>query len=374
MSTKKSTTNTANKPTNKVAVAFASLGSYIESRIVENTESKHGVQEYYEWGRDNAFPQYLLSLYKSVASLRSVINGSTDYVVGNSISSEIPLLMGSINSDGDTVSDLIECIAKDYFLYGGYAIEVGRNKMGNVASLRALDFSKLRTDKHNKVIYYSDKWGERWSRAKYTVYQHYNPAHKDIATSVLYVKNTHYQTYPEPLYIASLKACEVERAIDEYHLNAINNNFSASYIVNFNNGVPEEQQMREIQSDFVKKFSGQQNAGRIAFSWNNSADNATTLQKLDIDEFGDRYTALAKHSRQQIYTAFRANPNLFGIPTDSLGFSSEEYAEAFKLYNRTQIRPVQAMLVDSLDYIFGVKGSITIQPFSIEENSEKTVE
>lgn len=372
MSIKRNTTNTKNKPTKSVAVAFSALGSYIESRIVEATETKNYRHDFIEWGRGNDFPQYLLSLYRDVASLRSVINGSTDYVVGNSITSQVPLLMGEINDEGQTVIELVECIAKDYYIYGGYAIEVGRNADGEVASLRPLDFSKLRTDKHNKVVYYSDNWGN--SRARTLVYQHFNPEHRDIATSVLYVKNTHYRTYPEPLYIASLKACEVERAIDEYHLNAINNNFSASYIVNFNNGVPEEKQMREIEKQFTQKFSGQQNAGRIAFSWNSSAENATTLHKLDMDDFGERYTALAKHSRQQIYTAFRANPNLFGIPTDSLGFSSEEYAEAFKLYNRTQIRPVQAKIVDSLDKIFGVKGSIVITPFSIEEDTENKVE
>lgn len=366
--------NISNTTPNKVAVSFAALGSYIESRVVEGTERKHNTEEYIEWGADNAFPQYLLSLYRNVASLRSVINGSTDYVVGDSVTSKTPLLMGQINSEGQTISDLILCIAKDYFIYGGFAIEVGRNKLGEVASLRALDFSKLRTDKHNTVIYYLDSWGERYNRKKPLVYQRFNINHKDVETSVLYIKNTHYRTYPEPLYIASLKACEVERAIDEYHLNAINNNFSASYIVNFNNGQPEDEQMREIEEQFVKKFTGQQNAGRIAFSWNTSSENATTLQKLETDDFGERYSALAKHARQQIYTAFRANPNLFGIPTESLGFSSEEYAEAFKLYNRTQIRPVQSLIVDAFDKIFGDKGVIKIQPFNIETETEKTVE
>lgn len=367
MTKKKSTSNT-----NSVAVAFSALNSYVESRIVEATEIKHNTHEYIMWGKDNSFPLYLLSLYKSVASLRSVINGSIDFTVGNSISSSVPLLMGEVNDEGQTIVEVVECMARDYFIYGGYALEVGRNGLGDIVSIRPLDYSKLRTDKHNKVIYYSDNWGAY--RARTSVHQAFNPEHKDIAISVLYEKNTHYQTYSEPLYIASLKSCEVERAIDEYHLNAINNNFSASYIVNFNNGVPEEEQMREIERAFTQKFTGQQNAGRIAFSWNRSADNATTMHKLESDDFGERYSALAKHSRQQIYTAFRANPNLFGIPTDNLGFSSEEYAEAFKLYNRTQIRPVQAMIVDSFDKIFGVKGAIAIVPFSLETETEKVVE
>lgn len=354
-----------------MAIAFSALGAHIESRIVEATETLNRSHNFVEWGAGNAYPQYLLSLYRSVASLRSVINGSTDYVVGNGITSTIPLLMGEVNPEGQTIVDVVECMAKDYYIYGGYALEIGRNALGNIVSIRPLDFSKLRTNKHNDVIYYAEDW--RASRKTFHTYPSYMPNGK-AEVSVLYVKNTHYQTYPEPLYVASLKSCEVERAIDEYHLNAINNNFTASYIVNFNNGVPEDEQMREIEEQFVEKFTGKENAGRIAFSWNSSADNATTLHKLEQDNFGDRYTALAKHSRQQIYTSFRANPNLFGIPTDNLGFSSEEYAEAFKLYNRTQIRPVQSMIVDSFDRIFGVKGAIIITPFDLEQTTEKAVE
>ena len=367
MANKKNTS----KP-NKTAVAFASLGSYVESRVVEATEKKNRLHEFIEWGEDNLYPQYLLSLYRNVASLRSVINGSVDYVAGNAVTSSIPLLMGEVNDDSQTISEIVAQLARDYYVYGGFAIEVVRNGFGEVASLRPLDFTKVRTDKHNQVIYYSEEWEK--SRSKMIVLPHYVAEHKDIETSVLYIKNTHYQTYPEPLYVASLKSCEVERAIDEYHLNAINNNFSASYVINFNNGEPEEEQKREIVKGLTEKFTGQQNAGRFLASFNASQENATTLQKLEQDNFSERYTALATHCRQQIYTAFRANPNLFGIPTESLGFSSEEYAEAFKLYNRTQIRPVQAMIVDAFDKIFGVKGSISITPFSLDDSTDKEVE
>lgn len=366
MSKRKHTHNT----TNKVALSFAALGSYVESRIVEGTESLNRTNQYIEWGRGNDFPQYLLSLYRSVASLRSVINGSTDYVVGNGVNAFVPALSGAVNPEKMTIAQVVGCLAKDYYIYGGFALEIGRNGLGEVVSIRPLDFSKLRTDKHNDAIYYSDDWSAR--RAKFSVYPAYSPT-SSAEVSVVYVKNTHYQTYPEPLYVAAIKACEVERCIDTYHLNAINNNFSASYVVNFNNGVPEDEQMREIEEQFVEKFTGQENAGRIAFSWNASSENATTLQKLEQDNFGDRYTALAKHSRQQIYTSFRANPNLFGIPTDNLGFSSEEYAEAFKLYNRTQIRPVQSLIVDTFERVFG-KGCIEIVPFDMEESHEEVVE
>ena len=92
------------------------------------------------------------------------------------------------------------------------------------------------------------------------------------------------------------------------------------------------------------------------------------------DDFGEKYKSSATNSRQKIFTAFRANPNLFGIPTDSLGFSQEEYESSFRLFNRTMIRPVQMMIADAYDKIYGRVGVLTITPFSMEESAtEKQV-
>jgi hypothetical protein len=78
---------------------------------------------------------------------------------------------------------------------------------------------------------------------------------------------------------------------------------------------------------------------------------------------------------QRIFTGFRANPNLFGIPTENLGFSSEEYESAFRLFNRTHVRPIQKKIADAYDKIYGQKGVLTIVPFSMDEGSgtEKVV-
>lgn len=139
-----------------------------------------------------------------------------------------------------------------------------------------------------------------------------------------------------------------------------------SYIINFNNGRPEESEMDEIAKNVTEKYSGAQNAARIMVAFNDNQDTAITVTKLEMQDFGENYNTAAKNARQRIFTSFRANPNLFGIPTENLGFSNEEYEAAFKLYNRTQILPVQKKIIDTLDYIFGVEGSITIKPFSLE--------
>ena len=144
-------------------------------------------------------------------------------------------------------------------------------------------------------------------------------------------------------------------------------------IVNFNNGVPDDGTKAEIEKDFTEKFTGSQNAGRVMFSFNTDRTNAVSITEPKVDNFGERYAALSKHTSRQIFTAFRATPVLFGIPTDNNGFAADDYENAFRLYNRTMVRPVQRKICDAFDRIFGAQGVLTIVPFSLDEGSEQNV-
>ena len=351
---------------NKTKVAFAAINPYIEQNIVLPTETLRRSNNLIEWGDGNRYPDYLFELYKNVASLHSVINGSADYVCGNDVAVSSILQPSGMNLKGQTPDEFVRDIALSYFIYGGFAVQVIRNRKGGIAELYVLDFRNIRSVKDNKAFYYSEDWAKKTMGTKAIVYPKFIPGNVDCPASILFVKNTSYQTYPEPLYASCVKACEVERSIDEFHLNSINNGFMGSYLINFNNGVPTDEVKEEIEKRIDEKFAGKSNAGRIMVSFNDTKENAATLEKLEISDYGERYETLAKHCRQQIFTAFRANPNLFGIPTENLGFSNEEYEAAFRLYNRTQIKPVQKMICDSVGKIFGNPRYMTINPFTIE--------
>jgi len=347
-----------------VPVAFAAIDPYVQTHEVIPTEVNVSGRPYVLWGKDNLYPEYLYDLYRNVASLSSVVNGSVDYTVGNGVSVSFTPQPRGMNAKGQTPAEFVRQLALSYFISGGFQIEVIRNNAGDVAELNALDFRHLRSSKENEAFYYSEDWAKR-STVSAVVLPKYIPDARNVAASVLYVKNNNFQTYPMPIYGTSIKACEIERLIDDYHLNSLNNGFMGSYVINFNDGVPEQEQQREIERQINEKFGGVQNAARIMVAWNSSKDNAVTLQKLEVDDYGDRYEALVSHCRRRIFTAFRANPNLFGIPTESLGFSQEEYDSAFRLYNRTQIQPVQRLICESVGKIFGNPDYMQIEPFTM---------
>ncbi len=375
--------NNMNNKRESARLTFAALDPYLATNIIAPTERVISSRDLVEWGDRNRYPDYLLELYNSVPTLRSIVNGNVDYVTGDDISL-IPFggrAAGIVNARGENIREQVRDICKDYEIYGGFALQVIRNFAGEVAELYYIDMRFLRTNKEGNVFYYCEDWQKRGGKNAVVYpafmpnlrWERLNDAERARHTSsILFIKSVHTQVYPAPLYAASVKACEIERCVDDYHLNAINNGFVSSLIVNFNNGIPEDHIREEIEDSFNEKFSGHQNAGRIMFSWNRSKDTATEIVTPTIEDFGDRYKALSAHSRQQIFTAFRANPNLFGIPTEGNGFANEQYAESFRLYNRTQIRPVQRLICDAYDTVLGSVGVLTIKPFSLGDGAAET--
>ena len=359
----------------------------METNIVLPTEKVISGRDIVEWGTKNAYPDYLLDLYNNVPTLRSIINGNIDYVAGDDVTI-LPLqeefTNNEVNKRGDTIREQVKDIAKDFEIYGGFALQVIRNLAGEVAEIYYLDMRYLRTNQEGNVFFYSEKWN-RGGRADVVIYPAFMPnldwdnltdeEKNRHASSVLFVKNVHTQVYPSPVYAASVKACEIERQIDDFHLSDINNHFVSSAIINFNNGDPGDDRIKEeILEDLNEKFCGASNGGRIMVSWNKNKESATDIAEFKVEDFGERYKSLSQHSRTQIFTAFRAIPLLFGLTSEAnTGFSTDEFEQSFKLYNRTQIQPVQRLICDAYDKIYGQKGVLTIRPFSMDGDTEDNV-
>lgn len=365
-------------------VMLRAIDKYIESNIVAPTESKMRGGERIQWGDDNGYPDYLLGLYKDVATLGSIVNGCVDYVAGNEVTFVSGLFPeGKCNRLGELAVDIVRGAALDWYIFGGFAFEIIRGADGNPVEIYNMGIEKLRTNEDCNVFYWSDNW-TKGGRDKKT-YPSFLPdldwarltdEERDRhASSIVYVKNTRKQVYPMPLYAQAVKDCEIERGIEEYHLNSLENAFAASAFIQLCNGVPPSDDIKQqVVDELMEMYAGKDNAGRMMVSFSPDRLHAAIVQELHTEDFGSRYEALAKRSRQQIFTSFRANPNLFGIPTDSLGFSSEEYESAFNLFNRTQIVPVQGRIIDAFERICGVPGVLTIRPFNLAGDRVTTTE
>lgn len=351
---------------------FSAIDAYVATNIVDGTEKEIKGYDFIAWGEHNDYPDYLVDLYRNVPSLQTIINGATDYACGDDVQINVSTITGAVNTKNEGINTIVRQIAMDYWLYGAFALNIVRNKIGGVAAVYYLNVKNVRCDKKNETFYYAEDWGKSYGRVKYAAYPKFDAEKKDL-NSVLYVKNNYNGTYGVPVYAAATKAAEIMRSIDEYHLNSINNGLTSSYIISFNNGQPAPEIQEQIEEEFNDKFTGKENAGRIMLCFNKSKENETTVQKIDADNWADKYKGLADWAEKQLYISFRANQNLFGVATEGTGFAGEEYENTFKLFNRTMIRPLQRIICDTFDTIYGMKNSLTIKPFTLDGEAENNV-
>lgn len=348
-----------------VRMAFASIDKVEQVIVPELVEVKYTGSNMVNYGQDNHYVDYLYGLYNDVTSLKTIIDGTADYVCGDGVESNV------LDMDW---REFVHLLSIDYLRYGGFAFEIIRTRdLNNIAGVYYLDFRDVRSDEDNEVFYYNPDFKKKYVRSSKTiVFEKFKPDLRQ-PKSIFYYKNNHSTVYPIPRYSGALKACEIERGIDEMHLAGIHNGFYGSYIVNINTGVPDEKEQEQIEKDFNEKFCGAGNAGRFVLNFSNGKDNQATLQKLDVVDFSDKYKAAATRAREQIYAAFRAIPALFGIMTETTGFNEQEFSEAFKLYNRTVVKPIQMLICDMVDKVFDMQGVLNIKPFSLENNTDNIV-
>ena len=339
---------------------FAALDPYLEDHIVKPIEKVVRGQAWISWGEKNDYPCYLYSLYEGSTTLRTLINACSDYVAGDAVHSNTPFI-----SDAQATK-LVKNMALQILLHGGCFLNVLRNKMGQVCKVVPLDFRKVRSDKNGDFFYYSDDFAiKSYGRGKYAAYPAFNPDEKNVLTSIYYYKNNIFGVYGQPDYASATIACEVEKKLNVYHLNTITNSFSSNYIISFCNGVPQDDIKEEIERNIMDKFSGEQNAGRPLLNFAADKEHSVQIDKIDADNFADRYNSLRDDSRQQIFTAFRCAPTLLGILDKTTGFNEQEYCGALKVFQRNYILPIQKEVCEILDTLFSGVDTITIEPYSI---------
>ena len=334
----------------------------IDTPMIETPELKEVIvpnKEYVYYGTNNKYPNYLLELYLNCSTLTSIIDGTVDYINGNGVQTDSEFLKGIINSKGEKIEDLLRKISVDFQIFGGFTIQIIRNINNDITELVWLDFSKIRVNENEDKIFYSNDWGKNKAKAKiYPSFDQTSPS------SIYYYKGDKTRgLYPIPTYNSAIMSIETQIEIKKFHKSSLLNNFTSNLLINFNNGIPTEDEKKVLEKKISEKFTGGDNAGKFLISWNEDKDKQTEVIRLESDNFDEKYQALNKSSTNDIFTSFRATPMLFGTPLENIGFSSQEYQDSFNLYNRVSVSPIQHLLERVINKITGF--NFTFIPFTL---------
>jgi hypothetical protein len=181
---------------------------------------------------------------------------------------------------------------------------------------------------------------------------------------------------------AGLPYAELEEEIANYHINNIQNGLAPSMLINFNNGVPSEEERRSIEQQIATKFSGSSNSGKFILAFNDNKDLAATVDPVQLSDAAEQYQFLSAEATQKLMVAHRiVSPMLLGIK-DNTGFgnNADELMTASVLLDNIVIRPKQEIILDGIDQILAYNDISlnlyfkTLQPLEFTETEIQDAE
>ncbi len=333
------------------------------------------------WGEKNDFPEHILSMYDRCSTFQSIVEGTTDYISGNGLTgvdSSFAHLSRRANDDGETLFQIVDKVGWNNELFGGCFILLTRtDDLSHVGGLQVLDTRRCRrTADGLSIIYLDVKSGKIQANGNiYPLFSGWGSPEKAAVQEVYYWRGRRPRGYyPTPRYISALQDIDTQARISTYYNSLVRHNFTLSGMLTiFTDGMSEDDEILLAKS-IQESFGGESNGGKVItqlLSSNGSANLQSQYTPLSANDLDKQYIEVRKDTKQAIYSAFRAVPALFGLMTETTGFSQQEFQEAFDLYSATIVAPRQRDIVTIFSEMLNVQNPFKIVPLSFKSNGNQ---
>ncbi len=341
-------------------INFVQLSSYTSPTITENARSG-----WVEYGEDNNYFQYLIDRYNGSPTNNAVVSGIIDMIFGKGIdatdSAQNPegyLQLRKLIKDSE-----LKKVINDYYLLGNGAFQVIYNRdKSKIVEVYHMPVECLRSEKCNaegdvEGYYYAYDWGAVRSKKGVERIPAFGYGEASEKVEILYFRPYRSGSYYySPVdYQGALPYAELEGEVANYHINNIKNGLAPSMIVNFNNGVPPEEERDIIESQIKQKWSGSSNSGKFILAFNDDSNSAASIEPVQLSDAHNQYEFLSRESQQKVLVGHRiTSPMLFGVKDQTgLGNNADEIKTAFQLFDNSVIQPKQDQVIAALDQILG---------------------
>jgi hypothetical protein len=361
-------------------IRFVNLSNYTTPEVKEYRD-----KDWVAYGESNNYFQYLIDRYNGSATNNAIINGISELIYGKGLdatdSSRKPEAYAQMKSLFS--KDCLRKVTADLKMMGQCAFQVIYSKdHTRVTEVFHMPIESLRAEKCNEegdieAYYYAKDWSAVKDK-KETPMRIPAFGYSQEGIEILYIRpyRAGFYYYSPVDYQGGLQYAELEEEVANYHLNNIKNGMSPSMLINFNNGVPTEEERYMIESRIGEKFSGTSNAGKFILAFNDNKEMSATIEPVQLSDASDQYQFLADEAMRKLMVAHRVtSPMLLGIKDQSgLGNNADELKTASTLFDNTIIRPFQEMILDGVDKILAFNDISlnlyfkTLQPLEFQDN------
>jgi len=311
------------------------------------------------FGDDNDYFQYLIKRYNNSTTNNSIINSIVKLIYGRGLDATDSNKKPNEYAQMKMLfrPEVLKCVITDYKLLGQGYFQVIYNKAKNaIVRIEHAPAQLIRAEKCNEYgeitgYYYSDNWQDTKNFVPKRIGAF---GYGDKTLEILCVRDysVGQKYYSNVDYIGALPYTQLEEEIADYLINDVQNGFSPTSVINFNNGVPDEEKMSLQAADVKRKLTGASGA-KIVVSFNSDETKKTTIDNVPLNDAPAHYTYLSEESRGKILLGHSVTSGLlFGIPSSN-GFSSnaDELKNASILFDNMTIRPKQGTVLDAIDKI-----------------------
>lgn len=332
--------------------------NFAESKLPVFKENKNKGIMYY--GESNDFPQHLLEFYNRSPKHGAIVRQKARFVAG-----EETIVEGNPNAvkiidyvnPYEGVQEFKNKLALDYELFNGFAYEVHYNKLGQLAALYHVDFSKVRTLDHELYMYAED-----WKKAKHEDMKHYRPFNpkkaQPMEVQLFYFREyaPGLGVYPLPPYQHCLQYIEIDVEIANFHNNNIRNGFSNGTLVQLFKGQPSQEIAYEFERKFKAKTTGTDNAGGVLIQFNEMNEKEATINHLQPSEMDKQFLQLNETVQDEIFVGHNFPKILLGYATEGALGQRNEMIQAYELLHKSYINrrqeKIETCLENTLEVVY----------------------
>lgn len=336
---------------------------------------------------DNLYPNKIKAVAQRSNTTTSAARTLSKFITGDGISdeginstSEEGINAFPVNSEGDTIFDILRFTSGTRSIFNGMVLHVNYNILGEVMEINQVNFEFIRRSSDRKTFISNPDWQHR----KKELDVEYFPFNPDTAVNEIQevgIENYNGQLcywipsksddYTTCTFDASMDDSQLEAEVKLYSLSDVQNGYSVGGIYR----VPKQFEGDEEMQSFIRQVesgSGSENANRTLVVSIPATDETKDwkmfepTQRTDIDTM---FTNQIENARFNIYSVYNQPPILNGISKNGM-FNAESYVDAFDYYN-SQTKTMRMEAERFLNKIWGASiwaemGKLVITPSTFE--------
>lgn len=313
------------------------------------------------YGLDNTNYTYIRKCYQNSPTNAAIINTVSKLIVSEGLFDRNGIDIESYLSQED-----VQKIALDYKMMGSYAIQVLWSADKTIGKITYLNVAKVFLEINNTgdVIgyYYSfdpqnvNKSNTDWYPKFDGNFKEFEDEKKSGYREILVVQRPDSDLFfPRCDYQSGLIWADMEFELGNTALSFSNQSFRGSTLVQMNSGIPPSEDLkRTYKKQIIDNLTGTSATGRVIISFNESSQNAMTVEQIELPEISKTFELFSSEAEQKLFVSHNVPPILFSGTKGGtgLGNNKEELESATASLMTRSINPMRKEIIQGLNKVF----------------------